>query len=163
MSDIIHNLALSPHDYPDVLYRVHLSGRSATNYDASGFHCLAAGRIDICNYSQLADALEYHLDWYSGVPSHLISTFGTYNRAVRWARKQLRRFPGTSAYLMTIDPQEVTNARGRYNPILQVIDVVDQYPEMLPQNIREEWVDDEFLVLYKIPADAIIETQRVYL
>ncbi|KAF3910464.1 hypothetical protein ABW20_dc0108281 [Dactylellina cionopaga] len=156
------DLRLNLDDYPDVLYRIHFPGRSATLYDPEeGFSCLATGRINVLNYNDLYNSLEAHLDWYSDTPTHLISMFRTKNRAIRWARKQLRRSPRQAAFIMTIDPQQITNKAGYHLPLLEMSDVADRYPDVLPDGIEERWVEDEFLALYKIPAEAIINVQRV--
>ncbi|KAK6341683.1 hypothetical protein TWF696_008751 [Orbilia brochopaga] len=160
--DDIGDLKMDPQDYPNTLYRVHLEGRSATLWDPNiGFRCRARGYINICNYYQLSTALEDHLDWYSEEPSHLISTFSSRRRALYWAGKQIRRHPDANAYLMKIDPQKILNVAGEPIPILQVSHIIREYPEMLPDGIQEDWVNDEFLVLYKIPRGAIVSVKPI--
>ncbi|KAF3097022.1 hypothetical protein TWF102_006463 [Orbilia oligospora] len=153
----IPNPRLHPHEYPYRLYRVHFPGVSHTIYsDAGGFKCCARGFIQIWNYNHLADELEIHLNWYSNEPSHFISMFGTESHAINWAQKQIEKGIAQDAMLMVIDPDEIKNADDNPLPILKVQDVIEQYPGLLPNGIRESWVRDEFLVLYRIPARAIV-------
>ncbi|KAF3274003.1 hypothetical protein TWF970_008207 [Orbilia oligospora] len=130
--------------------------------DAGGFKCCAKGFIQICNYNHLAEELEIHLNWYSNEPSHFVSTFGTESHAINWAQKQIEKGIAQDATLMVIDPNEIKKTSGKPFPILKVQDVIEQYPELLPNGIRESWVRDEFLVLYKIPAQAIVDQYDIW-
>ncbi|KAF3154779.1 hypothetical protein TWF106_006022 [Orbilia oligospora] len=153
----IPNPRLHPHEYPNYLYRVHFPGVSHTFYsDAGGFECCAGGSIQICNYDHLAKELETHLNWYSNEPSYFISMFGTESHAINWARKKIEKGIAQDATLMVIDPDKIKNAYGNPIPILKVRDVIEQYPGLLPNGIKESWVRNEFLALYKIPARAIV-------
>ncbi|KAJ6262863.1 hypothetical protein Dda_1420 [Drechslerella dactyloides] len=148
---------MHPEEIPDYLYRVHVSGRSRTiYYFDEGFSCTALGRINIRNYGQLFTAVNNHLDWRCDAPSHLISTFDDRKHALNWAGKYLDRFPGAEAHLMKIDTDEIKNSVGRRIPIIHAGDIVDQYPEMRPNHVHRKYLNHEVLVLYKIPADAIV-------
>ncbi|KAK6347796.1 hypothetical protein TWF718_005621 [Orbilia javanica] len=153
---MVQNPKLKREHYPNVLYRVHLPGISQTSYSHNmGFKCSARGHIDICNYGDLAGCLSSHLDNDPNQASHFISMFGSRDHAVHWARLKLRHGHATSAMVMEINPAEIKNVLGRSIPILKVSDVVEMYPEMIPYGADERWFDDEYLALYKVPAQAI--------
>ncbi|KAK6532266.1 hypothetical protein TWF281_006458 [Arthrobotrys megalospora] len=159
----ISNPRLDFDDYPDVLYRIHLD-TSHTLYDSNnGFECPTRRRIEICNYNQLAEELSDHLNWYSGQDTCFISMFGDESHAIQWARKALRKRKARTAHIMEIDPSEIRNAHGALLPILQVGEIISQYPDLLPDGTQESYFHDEFLALYKIPEEAIMNIRRVYL
>ncbi|KAF3927529.1 hypothetical protein AA313_de0202628 [Arthrobotrys entomopaga] len=127
------------------------------------FTCGSSGRINILNYNDLYTSLSNHLNWYSKTPTRLISMFRTERRAMRWARKYLCKHPDSLAYIITINPREITNAAGKPIPLFGMKDIIERYPDMLPDGIEEPWVDDEYLALYKIPAKAITWQARAYI
>ncbi|EPS38866.1 hypothetical protein H072_7349 [Dactylellina haptotyla CBS 200.50] len=164
---------MSPNNFPDFsihpsqcpypLYRIHLQSHSSTVYEErNGFTCAAdTGNINICNYTDMYGSLHNHLDWSSESPSHLISMFGTKSRAIRWARKYLVKNPGEEALIMEIDPFNITNSFGRRLPILRAGEIVKECPEFLPYWVEESYVNDEYLALYRIPGEAIMNVSPV--
>ncbi|KAK6501128.1 hypothetical protein TWF481_008976 [Arthrobotrys musiformis] len=161
MAFMIPNPMLNPQQYPDVLYRVHFPEFSSTSYDdANGFVCTAPGRINLCDYGQLAYELENHLVWNSGEPSHFVSMFGDKKHALAWAKKKFIRDKARVVEIMEINPFEIKNAYNKFIPILQLRDVMERYPDLLPRAADLEWTNDEFLALYKVPAEAILKVHR---
>lgn len=82
--------------------------------------------------------------------------FGTESHALNRARKRLDKGEANVAFMMEIDPSEIKNAYGRHVPILQVSDVIDQYPGLLPDGIEKHWVGDEYLALYRMPSWTLV-------
>ncbi|EWC44759.1 hypothetical protein DRE_06537 [Drechslerella stenobrocha 248] len=149
-------------DFPPYLYRVNLHGVSHTAWDElTGFQCSADGYVDIYDNNNLFNALKNHLNWNSGSPSHLISTFSDKLHAENWAWKQICNGRAETAQLMTIDPHRIVNRFGRPIPILDVLSFVQKRPKILPDFIDETSVEGEYVVFYKIPRDAVIRVQNV--
>ncbi|KAK6357867.1 hypothetical protein TWF730_007224 [Orbilia blumenaviensis] len=146
--------------YPRALYRVHFSHGSYTSYKSNlGFRCTKAGYINLQNYGELAYGIRNHLRWQPK-PSSFISTFVSRKHALNWARKRLRQGKYGRAYIMKIDPREITNAEGGLLPILKLSDVIEDYPGIL-RGVDKERIRNEYLALYIIPASAILYVSRV--
>ncbi|EWC44758.1 hypothetical protein DRE_06536 [Drechslerella stenobrocha 248] len=157
----IEDLSMDPRYYPKYLYRVHIPGVSITDWDKKiGFRCGASGNFNMCSRSELSGAIRSHLDWSCTKPSYLISTFDDEDRALDWAWGRIDGGAKT-AQLMTIDPDDIVSRRGTPNPIFDVSFVVRRYPDMLPHRVKEAWVQDEVVVLYKIPIGAVRKIEKI--
>ncbi|KAK6357869.1 hypothetical protein TWF730_007226 [Orbilia blumenaviensis] len=159
----IPNPRLKGREYPYLLYRVHFPKASHTSYHENyGFTCTADDRIDICDYDDLANGFESHLDWGSKKPTYFISMFGSEDHAVNWAIKQIGRGRDVSASVMAIDPGQIKNSRNALLPILCLDDILSQYPDLVPDGKDKKWFEDEYLALYMIPESAIVNSYDVY-
>ena len=88
--------------------------------------------------------------------------FGNKEHAENWARNQLRTSFAKYAWILEIDPEEILNSNGKKLPIIDMKRVLENARDLIPIGVEEEWIEDEYLALYRIPGKAIVYKEKLY-
>ncbi|KAK6350433.1 hypothetical protein TWF718_003625 [Orbilia javanica] len=148
---------LPPSSLPKYLYRIHYP-RSWTTYspDILGFRAKDLTTMGPATISQFTN----HLQWKINIPSRFISTLSSKSYAISWARS-LEQYKNSetrdTVRLMTIQTEGLGGPMFVYN-MKQAFEGAGILP---PEDLMEYLRDEEYLILYGIPASRVIRIEGI--
>ncbi|KAK6521858.1 hypothetical protein TWF506_002061 [Arthrobotrys conoides] len=158
MSEEIIIPPLAPSSLPRYLYRIDYP-RSWTTFSPNilGFRAKDLITMGPATLSQLTN----HLQWKINIPSRFISTLSSKSYAISWARSldQYKDIETRNAVrLMTIKTEGSGDGPLYVYNIKEAFEAVGLLP---PGELREYIRDEEYVVLYGIPASRVVRIEGI--
>ncbi|KAL5116211.1 hypothetical protein ACEQ8H_005876 [Pleosporales sp. CAS-2024a] len=146
----------APACIPSYVYRVHHASSQAKYSFTTGFR--AKNQTTILDGKSILDRFGLaHLHHQTNISSPLISVYDSRVRAEQVAYYYFApKYPGEDIFIVTIDTQHL--ARG---PVFRAADILkDSSPSA---SSAEDWLHEgEYLLMYKIPMQAIRTDEKVW-
>ncbi|KAF3170699.1 hypothetical protein TWF225_010726 [Orbilia oligospora] len=148
---------LPPSSLPEYLYRIDYP-RSWTAFSPNilGFRAKDLITMGPATISQLTN----HLQWKINIPSRFISTLSSKSYAISWARSldQYKDIETRNAVrLMTIKTGGLSGPLYAYN----LKQAFEGAGVTLPEELREYVKDEEYVILYGIPASQVVRIEGI--
>ncbi|KAF2866111.1 hypothetical protein BDV95DRAFT_459329, partial [Massariosphaeria phaeospora] len=138
----------TPTSIPSLVYRVHRPGAQTRYHFGTGFS--AKNQTTIVNFtSGLSRFGLAHLNCQTNISSPFISVYDNAEHAERVAKYLSRKF-GEETWVVTVDTRHL--ARG---PVFRAVDLLGGSEQHAADQEAEFLHHGEYLVMYKIPAQAI--------
>ncbi|KAF2273334.1 uncharacterized protein EI97DRAFT_161578 [Westerdykella ornata] len=142
-----------PASLPTYVFRVHRAG-AQTKYDfSSGFR--SKNQTTIINTTAILDQFAMaHINGQTNISSPFISVFDSYTHAEDMARYFAQKY-GDEMKVIQIDTHHL--ARG---PVFRVADILEGKMQVMGR-MEEELHKGEYLIMYRIPAQAVVSETPV--